>query len=487
MNYNTITFGEYFKSDNSGAESTYQILKDTESEILNNLKSKQSKADLKKLEDTLTKLFYDESYRNERYPDFEQQLAQAYESTYKQKLADGLKTNTWDFGKGEIIGAPKMNVVDWSKIEDSSRQRIEVHRAQRLIDQVNKILTVGSVSNMNKELEMLVQQGKILLEQALQEKLQGTSIESLDGRRYITKLDNNLKNIIARLIALEKSAKIATNQMVGQMFEVCLQIFSQDIVESGYNLTQDLIDKFTSQVTGMNTEISGMINWGIKSDTVVKDKKNKKESKKYTTRYTKDNLTVSYDKQEKQIKMDVQIQIPTIQNNEEIRFSAKSWISGYHNIGSTSLEHALNRTLSSAQLEARALMAMQNIGRGHDNYSEAAMHLAKLCIYADIISGYSQQSGYANTLIINDRANKRIRVYDINDLIYNAFKGENEEEISIKQIEEFNSIPEVAMDYRNAVIGEMRAGAGRSGTYLARLRARLQALKLEVDLEQWSS
>lgn len=131
-------------------------------------------------------------------------------------------------------------------------------------------------------------------------------------------------------------------------------------------------------------------------------------------------------------------------------------------------------------------MALQN---PEGSYAEIALSLSKLCVYADVIAGFAQQTGYANLLVINDRALQQVRVYDIADIIFQSFSGGDGNNAFAEIKPSIDELPiDWAQQYRREIVDlEPRHSEDqRSERYIARLRARLQTLSLQVDLKNWT-
>ena len=112
--------------------------------------------------------------------------------------------------------------------------------------------------------------------------------------------------------------------------------------------------------------------------------------------------------------------------NRNFRISAKNWktISG-SDFGETDLQGAIlrNSSLNDAFSYGLQLGWMDKVQRENAptsiTYEQQLHHFARLNLLLDIVMGYSQDSGFVNTLIINDRQFQKIRVYSIKDILHN--------------------------------------------------------------------
>jgi len=109
-----------------------------------------------------------------------------------------------------------------------------------------------------------------------------------------------------------------------------------------------------------------------------------------------------------------------ILSGKNFRASAKNWttLSG-HDFGETDLQGAILRssTLTDAIAFGLQLGYMGYNNESNLTYETQLHHFARINLLLDIVMGYSQESGYANVLIINDRVMKRIRVYSIRSIL----------------------------------------------------------------------
>jgi uncharacterized protein YjbI with pentapeptide repeats len=110
--------------------------------------------------------------------------------------------------------------------------------------------------------------------------------------------------------------------------------------------------------------------------------------------------------------------------NRDFRVSAKNWqtLSG-SDFGETDLGGAIlrNATLYDALTYGLQLGWFEHT-ESDKTYEEQLHHFARLNLLLDIVMGYSQESGYTNTIIINDRENSEIKVYSIRKILDNVKK-----------------------------------------------------------------
>lgn len=168
----------------------------------------------------------------------------------------------------------------------------------------------------------------------------------------------------------------------------------------------------------------------------------------------------------RQIKMDVAINFKTSPTSTEtFRASLKNW-SNTHNrdLGTTSILGAILRTSGEAAAKSYSL-SMLNKG----SLLTAAHKMARLAILMDVITGFSQKTGYADTLIIH--TGSAIRVIDPASLI-NEDYGEN-----IQGYDE-GEISQVAHNVLKAM--KSLRSPGRTAIYYGNVQAYLAAKKVRV-------
>lgn len=257
----------------------------------------------------------------------------------------------------------------------------------------------------------------------------------LDNGQKVFKVNDKNQNLIATLDELYQKVVFVksfplSNQDMGELFEKLLTIFG-----SGIDVNQladaELYDLFIKPTQGqMPVNRGGWLQLkGVEATSVQKypiNSKTHKISGKSKTYYeiigeNGSKITVGNEFSDKLGKMDVTFTMPD--TNEHFRVSAKNWkMLDNRDFGNTSLEAALMRTGGFVNTVAYGLV----VGFGSSPL-ENAHNYAKACAFIDIIMGYSQETAYADTVIINDRQESRIRVYSIYDLLnkfnYNGVIG----------------------------------------------------------------
>ena len=246
----------------------------------------------------------------------------------------------------------------------------------------------------------------------------------------VIKVDENSRNLINQLDELYQKVSFAaslplTVQELGDVFEKALSaVGDADTVD---NLTDEVIkENFSKSTLGHQTSARGGLIQLSGVDFEIKENKNKKTGQS-SIRYevAGDNgsvINISGEFSDKQGKMDVLFTMP--ETHEQFRVSAKNWktIDSSRGFGQTDLEGAVIRTGGFVNTIA------YGIGVGIVNSPLQNAHdYAKACAILDIVMGYSQDSAYADTLIINDRSSASIKVFSIEAILdkinYNSVLG----------------------------------------------------------------
>lgn len=255
----------------------------------------------------------------------------------------------------------------------------------------------------------------------------------LSGSQHIN-VTKNTKDLINKLDGLYQQMTFfkslpLTSYDIGYVFEKALQALgtTKTLDEMTDDMVYDELYKgFMKNTSGMEAvSRGGLISVaGVKVDSPIA-KSGTKNQKTTTYNITGDNgstLTIKGVFDDKQGKMDVQLTMPG--SGQIFRASAKNWESMQkRDFGSTSLAAALLRTAGLNE------MFGYGIGLGWpDSYAnEQTLHsYAKIAAIADIVMGYSQESAYADTIIINDRSRRHIYVYSMEEILKESYNKINE-------------------------------------------------------------
>lgn len=255
-----------------------------------------------------------------------------------------------------------------------------------------------------------------------------------DKGTKIFKVTARTRDIIAKIDELYQKVTFfasfpLSNQDMGDLFEKILTILGNGIdVE---RLTDQELLSIFSKATAGQTKVSrgGELQLKDVTYTPVEERNYNPRTGDMGRSSIKYEITgengctfkVGGEFSEKLGKMDVEFILPNTQ--EHFKVSAKNWkMLENRDFGNTSLEAALMRTAGFNNTIGYGIV----VGFSNEPLQNAHNY-AKTCAFLDIVMGYSQETHYADTLIINDRQASQILVYSIHDLLnkfdYNGIIG----------------------------------------------------------------
>ena len=168
----------------------------------------------------------------------------------------------------------------------------------------------------------------------------------------------------------------------------------------------------------------------------------------------------------RQIKMDVSINFRPkgTKTTKIFRASLKNWGSNTRSLGETSILGAILRTAGNETSNIYSICLL-----GKNNTLTMAHRIARLSILMDIVTGFSQKEGYADTLIINTGASIKVinPISLINESYSQNIKGYNGEEIQDVASKIFKNMESIQ-------------SPGRTKLYCGNIQAYLAAKKVEV-------
>ena len=124
----------------------------------------------------------------------------------------------------------------------------------------------------------------------------------------------------------------------------------------------------------------------------------------------------------RQGKMDVKlvINLPEEEKKTEFKISAKNWSTVLdHDFGEVNIAYGLMRSLQSSQVVTALVnfFATTEKNQINENNLNNVHKIAKLSLAADILMGYSQESNFIDTIVINDRKNNHFIVFPVSDIM----------------------------------------------------------------------
>ena len=279
---------------------------------------------------------------------------------------------------------------------------------------------------------------------------------NLSGNQHID-VTANTKDLIIELDALmQKMSFIGSmalsNYDTGYVFEKILQALGS--IQTIDEMTDDLLYKeFKQKTDGEKLVNRGSLIQiaGVKVDGVTTTgKKGQKSTTYQITGHNGSTLTIKGVFDEKQGKMDVLFNMPG--TDDKYRVSAKNWISMEKGkFGSTPLSSALLRSAGLNEMFAYGI----GLGWPKSYADNQTLHeYGKMSSIADIVMGYSQESGYADTIIINDRTAAHVYVYSVSSLMKKCFQNINNLKLSGYNDGSIESALQDSLDWHTELSGD---------------------------------
>lgn len=203
----------------------------------------------------------------------------------------------------------------------------------------------------------------------------------------------------------------------GEVFERILKLASVGASrQAAENINQLMREAFKEDTQGSQVVNRGFLSMtasltSVREDSVSADGL----SYSYTIGQGENSWKVNGTFSARQGKMDVLMDMPMY--GGAFRVSAKNWnnITG-RDFGETSLLSAILRTSSNADVAIGYGLSLGKAKRS-GNSLIANHNYAKVCAVVDILMGYSQDTAFADTVIINDRTAGRIKVFSMHTLL----------------------------------------------------------------------
>lgn len=359
------------------------------------MKEKKTQENLEKLSEELTQWFYGEksSWTNT----INGILLSATSNTISAKLKQFMLSNN-----NNQPSQTQVNVTTVTSNLDNLRQQLNSLVQQSMISTKD----VRKIRNIIKNVEQNILK-------AFRDNL-GVKQIRLDGSGLYKGIDTT--NISFLLNLMDVLAVTPTQSLIGEKFEETLKLY------------------FDNYTIGLEKAISNkIIDVKQLGDKIVaRDLKKGGETIQYDYVDEGDNISTSYSLSfdpfaAKQGKIDVKVALGTA-GKPDLRLSAKSWGDGSGDLGSTSIAAAIMRISGKSVAECYQLAVLRENTKIPHEYAPYA-------IKADIAMGLTQtrlgQAGWANVLVIDDRAHKCIKCVDLTTIVEKAIlSGYDENDIN---------------------------------------------------------
>lgn len=398
----------------------------------------------KALQKYLQGIFYPNKVKNatQQQKDINAKIRKAM----SEYLSDVLKKTVNDYTFDQNKVNTEANVIPMDKYESFSHsQYIEVQTLDNRIQKIKNALenlnendfvkSKGNYQEIEEELKTLKQQCEDLKKNGPRgsHKVKGIEIETIVIKEndslieQLRKIDTSYQSLVYMY------DMPIPNWLLGEVFEKSLNLAFQSIDYD--NFAEKLVlDALKSQKTlGSIAGERGSLKLGMTGYEIVpQSQPGKTKNFTYEVKSPTSNKTfkIAGVFNPKQQKMDVELNFGNDSNidkklrNRDFRVSAKNWqtLSG-SDFGETDLGGAIlrNATIYDA-LTYGLQLGWFEYTENDKTYEEQLHHFARLNLLLDIVMGYSQERGYTNTIIINDRANSEIKVYSIRKILDNVKK-----------------------------------------------------------------
>ena len=411
-----------------------------------NKKFQQKNIEEKEIGNFLTNIFYGDQENSKKFQELLNKNIMAYLENKIQGIQPKIE-NLLSSDRIEINSSgdnlDKIELTDW--VSYSHKKYIEEKTILLRLEQVkNKLSSLKNDNSLYQKYETLLNELQNFEKQS----------KSLRGKEYIYYINDQNKDLINRIDNLYKELTYFSSLPIplyalGEIFEKALSAFAIYIK----NYSAENIDKIVEEVFNQKTTGSEIAYRGEFKDISIAGKNQSK-------------LKIGSTFAGKQGKADIKLELdlPNI-GNSSFQVSAKNWgILNGKDFGNINLWDALAR---SSQHYGQVMGYGVQMIRG--KYKKITLHQwARMCILLDSLMGYSQKNNYADTIIINDRGNKKIRVYSISNIINNYYNQKSKQFI---------------IGYNDNNMPEILSSGIPPKTHLGPQLAKLQSNMREVNLK----
>ena len=479
-----MTLGEYYRNKHHGV-SFEKALEQVHNNIKSEVYSQRTNAECQELQDFLNHAFYPEKYGVINGQNYSKAIAQLITRAYEEKYNAAI--NNFSMGASGVgygnINMETLPTLIRNKHETFKHsERIYVStiedrltRVKTALERANSITApeINEYKNQLRALEGTLQQLK---------DLKGVAAGSTptQGAYFDLKgANSNLMTIIEKMDgefeALSAVGGFFTPQDYGQVLEWILQAFSGHTDEAAEQIAESLVKEFTSTAGSVKTGASDKDFLKVTMQDISKETRKKLNESSLRLADETGEFGFSWVNKfdpdsSRQGKMDVYFTFNDQAGNRiPFRISAKNWETLDRDFGSTNVIYALLRSAGNESTVEYAL-AMQDKNNSNIN---AAHRLAKYSLLVDILMGYSQQSNYADTIVINLRSEQRVIVASIVDIV---------DQIR-KDLDSFNlaGYNGDTINQRLIIIREaLNSAGGRTEEYLALAMKYLQSIRVKL-------
>lgn len=410
-------------------------------------KFQQKNIEEEKIGNFLTNIFYESQENNKNFQELLNKNIMTYLEGKIQKNILPKIENLLSSDRVEINlsgdNSDKIELTDW--VSYSHKKYIEEETILLRLKQVkDKLSFLKNDNSLYQKYETLLKELQNFEKQT----------KSLRGKEYVYWINDQNKDLIDRIDNLYKELTYFSSlpippDALGEIFEKALSAFTIYVKNYGVENVDKMVEEtFNQKTTGNEIAYRGK----FKDISIVgKNQSKLKIGSTFAGRKGKADVTLELD-------------LPNI-GNSSFKVSAKNWgVLDGKDFGDINLWNALAR---SSQHYGQVMGYGVQMIRG--KYKKITLHQwARMCILLDSLMGYSQKNNYADTIIINDRGNKKIRVYSINNIINNYYNQKSKQFI---------------IGYNDNNIPEILSNGIPPRTHLGPRLAKLQSNMREVSLK----
>lgn len=382
------------------------------------MEEKTNKTTLKELEDYLNYVYYGKGKNNNETRTSHTNFEAAVENQMDELIDK--------YNPGSAGGKIK---VSSSREKFSHQSYIQMETLQKRLNAIQEKLSspqINKAKYLKTKTELIALENEItnLLNRAYDEwgisQYGRIMIKDKSTRDIIENIDNLWNELTYVNDAIPMSA-------LGKAFETSLTV-ADLMMDSQINYnTTDLINMFHSVSTQGDKKVQN--NTGLYIDGYEITPQVVEKDDKTLTVYRIEGQSGSYIDINVQAidhynqKMDVLYAFPD-EDRKDLRVSAKSWstLNSIHNLGKGDLLDILLRVTGTVDMPLA--FGLQAKYCNDNGYNVSYLHeWAKKVAILDIAAGIGQRNGYADTLIIQDKAAQYIHVYDIAGIVQSVLNN----------------------------------------------------------------
>lgn len=467
VKYSNSKIGKLFQL--STTLNSYDILQKARQRILRN--KKNDDRDFQAFEDLLNQLYLGEK-TDYLDSDIQNNILESIQEWISEQLINidieqNLKFTGSHSKHAKSIRASTVDI----RLQQINQQINVIKKELESIDPHNFAKSRETLKKLQRDGERLIttlnaiKQGESIEGAALSKS--GKSIQYTDGSGFAIKF----LTIYRKLLNLNNLTAI-----YGEALERGLQTFSNMINAKKDEQTEELIKQSLNTVTRGSQQVNrGTFSTEIYADTNILQHFDKTFIGPFQHHNSYVNILSAYEK--KQGKVDVIFSVPSLNGGKSSSFyiSAKSWghgIDNRHGFNSTTLQNALLRTVGFDASLAYGLV----LGYYRTNTYMRFHDFARACALVDIVMGFSQETDYADTIVIENRSNPihPISVYSVEKIFSDIINNLDRQRLE-NVVDGYNNLSiarSIALSHENINNG---------GWYIGQIFTALSSYKLSIN------